>query len=233
MNANGALLCVGVLCLTGCTFEHAGPTQHDSQSIDRDSSELVRVNLNMGAGTLRVSGGTGKLASADFDYNIPSWKPEMRYSSAAGRGSLTIRQPEHGSSSIGNTKYEWDVRLNQEVPLEMEVHVGAGEARLDLGSLTLRDLDVQMGAGELNLDLRGTPKQSYEVRIQGGVGEATIRLPSTVGVEAQAQGGIGQVEASGLHKEGNRYFNDALANAKVTIHLNVQGGVGSIKLISD
>jgi hypothetical protein len=90
-----------------------------------------------------------------------------------------------------------------------------------------------MGAGELNLDLRGTPKQSYEVRIQGGVGEATIRLPSTVGVEAQAQGGIGQVEASGLHKEGSRYFNDALANSKVTIHLNVQGGVGSIKLISD
>jgi hypothetical protein len=231
MNSGWLLLLIGASCLTGCAFERAGPSQHDSQSIERDNSELVRVNLDMGAGTLRVSGGTDKLAAADFQYNVASWKPEVRYSSAAGYGSLIIRQP-NGGASLGHTKYEWDLRLNRDVPLEIEAHLGAGEAHLDLGSLTLRNLEVEMGAGELDLDLRGTPKKSYEVRIRGGAGEATIRLPSSVGVEAQVTGGIGEVNAPGLHRDGTRYVNDALANSKATIHLDVEGGVGSIQLIS-
>jgi hypothetical protein len=232
MNRRRAFLLCGVVCLTGCGIERTGPSQRDSQTIERDDSQSVHVNLDMGAGTLRVAGGTGKLATAEFNYNVASWKPEVRYSSVAGHGSLTIGQPGHGSSSRGNVVNDWDLSLNQDVPLEMEVHLGAGEAHLNLGALTLRKVEVEMGAGELDLDLRGTPKASYDVRVQGGVGEATIRLPSSVGVEAKAMGGIGEVEASGLHHEGGRYFNDALASSTVTIHLDVQGGVGSIKLIS-
>jgi hypothetical protein len=226
-----AALLAGALYLTGCSIERTGPTQHESQTVDRDSSELVRVNLDMGAGTLRIAGGTDKLAAADFHYNVPSWKPEVRYSSTGSQGTLTIGQPGHGSSSRGHTENEWDVRLNQEVPLEVEAHLGAGEAHLELGALTLRKVDVEMGAGQLDLDLRGTPTASYEVRVQGGVGEATIRVPSSVGVDANVTGGLGEVSATGLHHEGSRYFNDALAGSKVAIHLDVQGGVGSIRLI--
>ena len=198
MDGRGVFLLAATLCLTGCAFERAGPPLHDSQSIERDNSELVRVNLDMAAGTLRVAAGTDKLAAADFQYNVASRKPEVRYSSAAGYGSLIVRQP-NGGASLGHTKYEWDLSLNRDVPLEIEAHLGAGEAHLDLGSLTLRNLEVEMGAGELDLDLRGTPKKSYEVRIRGGAGEATIRLPSSVGVEAQVTGGIGEVNAAGLH----------------------------------
>jgi hypothetical protein len=232
MNAIYALLLAGALCLTGCVVEPAGPEQHDSQAIDRDNSELVRVDLDLGAGTLKVAGGTDKLAAADFLYGASASKPEIHYSSTAGHGSLTIRQPG-SSSTLTHTTKEWDLHLNQEVPLEIEVHLGGGEAHLNLGSLTLRDLDVQIGAGELDLDLRGAPKKSYEVRVQGGAGEATIRLPSSVGVEAKVQGGIGEINASGLHRDGARYVNDALGKSSVTIHLDVQGGVGEIKLISE
>jgi hypothetical protein len=228
-----AVLLTGTLGLTGCVIERPGPMQHDSQSIDRDNSESVRVNLDMGAGTLRVAGGTDKLAAAVFDYNVPSWKPEVHYSSAAGHGSLTVKQGGHVTSGLGDAHYEWDLRLNREVPLEIEAHLGAGEAHLDLGDLTLRSVDVGMGAGQLNLDLRGTPKKSYEVRVEGGVGEAIVRLPSSVGVEAEVMGGIGEVSAPGLHRDGKRYFNDAVSSSKVVIHLDIQGGVGSIRLISD
>jgi hypothetical protein len=228
-----ALLLAGALCLTGCVIERPGPMQHDSQSIDRGGSESVRVSLDMGAGTLRVAGGTDKLAAAVFDYNVPSWKPEVHYSSAAGHGSLTIKQSGHVASGIGNANNDWNIRLNSQVPLEVEAHLGAGEAHLDLSALTLRSVDVQMGAGQLNLDLRGTPKASYQVRVEGGVGEAIVRLPSGVGVEAEVMGGIGEVSAPGLHRDGNRYFNDAVTSSKVVIHLDIQGGVGSIRLISD
>ena len=221
------------VCLAGCVMERPGPTQHDFQTVERDSSELVRVNLIMGAGNLRVDSGTDKLAAADFTYNLASWKPEMRYTSGAGQGSLTIRQSESHQPHLGKNEYEWDLRLNREVPLDLTVHFGAGEAHLNVGDLTLRSVDVEMGVGRLDLDLGGRPKQSYNVNVSGGVGEATIHLPVGVGVDAEATGGIGSIQASGLRKRGDRYFNDAYPDSKVTIRLTVHGGVGSIRLIAD
>ena len=217
----------------GCVVQRAGPPQHDFQAIERDDAELVRVDLKMGAGTLRIDTGTDKLAAADFTYNVAGMKPDVRYSKAAGRGTLAITQPEQHGPHFGKTEYEWDLRFNRDVPLDINAQFGAGQAHLDLGGLTLRDVEVEMGVGQLDLDLRGSPKQSYDVRIRGGVGEAVVHLPSSAGVEAEASGGIGSIEASGLHHERNRYYNDAWEDSKVKIHLNVQGGVGSIRLLSE
>jgi hypothetical protein len=233
MIARCAPLVAGALCLCGCVIETAGPTQHDFRSVELDRSELVRVDLNMGAGNLRVNGGTQKLMRADFTYNVPSWKPYVRYSSSAVRGNLSIEQPGEHHTHMGHTRYEWDVRLNREVPLEVKVHFGAGNAELDLGSLSLRSVDVDMGVGKLQMDLRGNPKRNYDVRIRGGVGEATVRLPGGVGVDAEAEGGIGSIHAPGMRREGRRYLNDAYERSKVRIHLDIRGGVGSIRLISD
>lgn len=230
MNRRWVLL-AGVLFLGGCRFETRGPVRYESETIDRDNSERVRVNLEMGAGNLRVRSGAGKLLRADFAYNVPSWKPEIRYSSVAGQGTLSVRQPGSGRAHLGNTRYEWDLELSRDVPLDMRIRFGAGEARLALGDLSLREVEVEMGVGKLDMDLRGAPQRSYDVRIRGGIGEATVHLPSSVGVSADVKGGIGEIHAPGFHREGGRYFNDAYPDAKTTIHLDVQGGIGEIRLI--
>ncbi len=232
MNAGWIPLLAGICCLTACVVESPGPVQHDSRAIDRDNAEWVRVNVDMGAGKLRVGSTADKLMRADFFYNVPSWKPDVQYMTAARHGTLTVRQPGENRGHFGNTRYEWDLGFNPNVPLEMAFHFGAGEAMVDLSALTLRDIDVQMGVGKLDLDLRGNPKQSYDVRIRGGVGEATVRLPSNVGIDAEARGGIGEIRVDGLHKDGPHYYNDAYQNSKVVIHVDVHGGIGSIRLIA-
>ena len=223
------------LLLSSCVINSTatGPTQYDSPSFERDDAKEVRLDLNMGAGDLKVGSGTRKLIQAYFTYNVPSWKPEVRYSVAGGVGDLVVRQPGHNHTHFGNLKYEWDLRLNQDVPLDVKVNFGAGQAQLDLGSLTLRGVEVDMGVGSLTMDLRGNPKHDYNVRINGGVGEAIIHLPSNVGVYAEAGGGIGDISARNLRKEDNHWVNDAYNDSKVKIRINVQGGVGSIKLLGE
>jgi hypothetical protein len=44
------VLLAGVVSLADCEIEARGPIRHESQSIDRDNSDRVRVNLDMGAG---------------------------------------------------------------------------------------------------------------------------------------------------------------------------------------
>src|SRR5215211_2217074 len=136
----------GALALSGCGghVTSSGPEQHESRSIDLDKSERVRMELKMPVGELSVRGGAQKLLDADFTYNVAEWKPDIRYSSSGGAGDLILEQRGPTSSS-GNAKNRWDLRFNDKVPLDLRVEFGAGEAKLSLGSLSLRTVDFQMG----------------------------------------------------------------------------------------
>jgi len=225
-------LACGTLLLSGCVITTVtGPTQYDSRSFERQGAKELRLELHMGAGDLRVGTGTSKLMQTYFTYNVASWKPEVRESRNGTLADFVISEPEGTHSHSGNVKYDWDLRLAEDVPLDFTVHFGAGEAHLDLGALDLRNVTVHMGVGELQMDLRGTPKEDYNVEIHGGVGEATVWLPSNAGVYAEAHGGIGEISARGLRKVGSHYENDAYETAKVKVHVNVNGGVGQITLI--
>jgi len=221
------------LCLAGCVIDTrpTGPLQYDTYHLDRDGSSMVKVNLNMGAGKLQVGSGTEKLLQAYFTYNVPSWKPRVKYDP----GTLTIDQGKTGHVNFnpGPMKYEWDLRFGRETPLDFGVNFGAGEAQLDLGSLNLRAVNVQIGVGRLTLDLRGRPQHDYSVHIQGGIGEAVVHLPASAGVYASANGGIGEIKTRGLRKEGDHWENEAYGTSKVKIRVDVQGGIGSITLAGD
>jgi hypothetical protein len=232
MIARGWPLVIGVLCLTGCVVEvHSGPTRHESREFERKGIERLRLELHMGAGEVKVRGDAAQLAHADFTYNVDSWRPEVSYHTLGGTSDLSIEQPQGGHAHIGDTTYIWDIQAANDIPLELIAHLGAGDARLDLSSLTMRRVEVEMGVGELNMDLRGTPKHDFDVRIQGGVGEATIHLPRDVGIYATGSGGIGEIHTEGLRKQGDHWVNDAYDDAKVRIHVSVEGGIGQINLI--
>jgi hypothetical protein len=219
--------------LSGCSVETAtGPTRTESFDVERDASEFLRVNVDIKAGELRLSGGSDKFVEGTATCNIDPCKPVVKYSTVAGRANLSIEQ-ESSSGMFGNAKNTWDLRLSDDVPLDLAVAFGAGEADLNAGSLSLRSVDVRIGAGQLELDLRGTPRRNYDVRIRGGVGEAILRLPKEVGIYAKATGGIGSINVEGLRKEGDHWVNDAYEKAARTIRLDVQGGVGEIRLVAE
>lgn len=223
----------GCLLLTACSpdWGPSGPERTETRSIELDQTEEVRVDLRMGAGELRVRGGSDKLMDGRFSYNRLRLRPEVSYDASGFRGHLSIEEPGHVSG--GTHRYAWELRFNNQKTLDLNVKCGAGETRLDLGDLALRRVNVEMGVGELRMDLRGAPKNDYEVSIRGGVGEATVYLPEGVGIEADVKGGIGDVSAPSLSKRDGRYVNDALGHAKTTVRLDIRGGIGSINLVAN
>jgi predicted membrane protein len=170
---------------------------------------------------------------ADFAYDVPSWKPEVRYSRSGKQASLTIEQPGQNHTRFGNTKYSWDLQLNKKVPVDLALHFGAGQARLDLGSLDLRGVEVHMGVGQLDVDLRGAPKHSYNVSINGGIGEATVRLSADAGIYAEAHGGIGAIKVRGLRQEDGHWVSPSYDGAANKIRIEIQGGIGQVNVIAD
>lgn len=224
-----------LLVLGGCNSGppvEIGPLQTEPVSVDLDQSEIVRARLTIGAGELEIHGGSSKLMDGTFRYNVPSWKPKVTYIPSTFRGLLTIEQPGR-RGGFGDIKNEWNLNFNNEKPIDLSIEFGAGQAKLDAGSLNLRGLSMELGAGQIDLDLRGTPKSSYDVHIRGGVGQATVRVPTTVGVSAEAHGGIGQIQVEGLRQDGGHYVNDLWDTSKVRVRLSVEGGIGHIRIISE
>ncbi len=223
---------LAVLILGACDLRRipTGPTVHETKSVDLGKFEMARVEVKMGVGELHVDGGSPNLVDADFEYNVPEWKPRVDSSSSSFRADVKIEQPSGGAGVSGNSTYIWKLKLNDGVPLNLVTHLGTGEATMNLGSVTMRSLQVNMGVGELRLDLRGHPTNDYDVEIHGGVGEATVLLPNSVGISATAHGGIGDISVEGLQKRNDRWENEAYSTSKIRIRLNISGGVGDIHL---
>ncbi len=220
------------LLLGGCEAGSlaTSETRHETSAIELDKTEMARVAVRMGAGELRVTSGTPKLLEAEFTYNVPDWKPVVDYRAGASGGDLTISQP-NTLGGFGHTVNNWELKLNDQLPLDVTASLGAGEANLDLGRMNLRSVTVNVGAGKMKMDLRGEPGRDYTVQIRGGVGEATVYLPRDVGISASAAGGIGDIDAKGLEKRDGVWINPERVNAPVTIRLDVKGGIGQINLI--
>ena len=225
----------GICTLAACTMTRTptGPTVHDTKVIDADKFEEARIELKMGAGELNLQGGSPKLLEADFRYNVPAWKPVVESNAASFRADIRISQPT-GVSASGNAENRWDLRISDQLPVNLVTHLGAGDAEMKLGSVDLQNLEVHMGVGKLNLDLRGQPKRDYTADIKGGVGEATIYVPNNekVGISATAKGGIGDISVEGLERSNDRWLSRGYDRAPVRIHLDVAGGVGNIRLVA-
>jgi predicted membrane protein len=119
------------------------------------------------------------------------------------------------------------------MPVDIVSRLGVGETRMDLGTIRLRSLRVDVGVGSLRLDLRGTLRSDCDVQIHGGVGEATVLLPKTAGISATAKGGIGDISVEGLEKRDGRWINAARDPKAPSIHIEIEGGVGNIRLVAE
>jgi N-terminal domain of toast_rack, DUF2154 len=215
----------------GGTQQQVGKMQRESQAVDLKNAQSARAQLKMGAGELYLTGGADQLMEGEFSYNVSEWKPKVSYDVSDKKGELVVKQGSaEGAGLSGDARNEWNISLNDEVPTDLVVQMGAGESDLDLDSLTLTGVDLQMGAGKTTVDLTGDYAQSFDASIQGGVGEATVLLPSDVGVKAKAEGGLGKINAEGLERVGNSYVNDAYGESDTNLSVDVKGGVGEITL---
>ena len=166
--------------LTNCA-PRVGALQSESQSVELGDARSVRVEIELGAGDLQVTGHAEKLMEADFTYNVAELKPEIEYTD----GTLVIRQPESGGlpalQGIRDFRNEWGLRLNDAVPMDLSVDVGAGAGDLRLSGLSLTGLDITLGAGRSMIDLSGDwmsdlSDVTMQIDMQAGVGQINLEV---------------------------------------------------------
>ena len=207
----------------------AGPVVHEHHDVERGAATSARVEIEMSFGELEVKSGATKLLEADFDFNLPALKPSIEYEVNGGTGALKVSQ-DSASGSYENT---WRLSLDETMPVDLDLSLGAGDADLMLGRLNLRSVEISLGAGDLVVDLRGAPANSYKVRIEAGAGDTTIHLPPDVGISASTSGLIGDATVRGLEKRDGRWINPRAEPSAVTLDLDVRHAVGDLRLLAE
>jgi len=125
-----------------------GELRSESQSVELGDAESVSVKIKMGGGDLKIIGDAEKLLEADFTYNVDKLKPEVEFTD----GTLIVQHPDvrgyRTLQDIKDFRNEWDLRLNNDVPMNLSLEMGAGTSDLQLAGLSLTGLDIILGAGK-------------------------------------------------------------------------------------
>jgi hypothetical protein len=208
-----------------------GQVVTEAKSFEAGGASSLRAEIDMAGGVLYIGDGSSQAMDATFTYDDGEWQPpQATYAvDANGRGELRVKSkggPRHGT--LG-TRNEWDVRLSDRLPTDLNVRFGAGQADLKLGGLPLTAFKVTSGVGAMSLDLSGAWSRNVSGHVQGGIGRVAIRLPQDIGVRVEAAV-IGSVQSGDLMRNGEAYVNATYGQSPVTLDLRVESGMGQIVL---
>jgi hypothetical protein len=203
-----------------------------SEVIDVEEADSVSAEIIMGAGKLEVQSGAEALLEGEFHYSFREYAPDITYRVRSnGTGDLKIEQ-ENGPKfrAQSNYKNEWELLFNDNVPLDLEITLGAGESILELADLNLESFELQMGAGASTIDLSGRLEHDLPVNIQGGVGELTVILPPETNINAEVTGGLGEINTQGLYQEGHQ-FTSKYSGSGPKLNITIEAGIGQLSMM--
>ncbi|WP_160914706.1 toast rack family protein [Halobacillus litoralis] len=215
------------MTLAGCSFVHAGEQVEETQRIERDDADQLKMEIEMGVGELTLATGSEDWLEGSFLYPENFLTPELSYQD----GTITLSQTEGKKKFLNNQKSEWDVLLTNQIPVDLALQTWAAESKLDLKEAWLQNLSIEAGVGELTVDLSGDYEESFDATIETGVGESTVYLPEDTGVKITVEKGIGDIETDGLLKSGDSWVNEAYDSSGPRIHINAEMGVGDLAFI--
>jgi hypothetical protein len=127
---------------------------------------------------------------------------------------------------------DWTVGLSAEVPLDLRLDTGAARGRLDLSALRIRSLELHTGASDTQIRL---PRAAGATTVRAETGAASLVLEVPTGVAARIRSrmalGTSQVDESRFPRSVSGFESPDFATAANRADIDLQGGVGSIRVI--
>jgi hypothetical protein len=126
----------------------------------------------------------------------------------------------------------WTIGLATEVPLEVQLDVGAARTRLDLSETRLRRLKISTGASDTRVTLPRAAGETF-VKAEGGAAALTFEVPAGVAARVRSRMALGSTNVDGrFPKVGDVYESPDWGTAANRVEIDIQGGVGSARVVS-
>lgn len=167
-------------------------TEYFSETLGSANSARLDLNFSIGPTFIEALVGSDDLIQAEITH-----LGEVEFtSSGTNRKTVLLDSVEH-SMQIGRLDFfnerdlRWEIGITPEIPVELNINGGVGEADLDLSQLELTGFDLDVGVGQMRIFLPASPDR-YDARITGSVGETTIEIEDGADIRLDIDGGVGE-----------------------------------------
>jgi hypothetical protein len=219
----------------GSAATPAQPAIHSGEAVrlPLGSARRATLRFHYGAGELRVDGNAApdELFSGTFGGGLDHQErldgeeviAELRVPS----GSFPVMGPFDGGHRL-----DWTVGVNPNIPLVLDMEVGASRNLLNLRDLQVKELRLQTGASESQVDL---PARAGETRVtlRSGMASVELRVPENVSASIRTRGGLSSTEVDTLRfpQVGNgEYRSPDYEVAANKVNLDVESGLGAVRI---
>ncbi|MFM8321237.1 MAG: LiaF transmembrane domain-containing protein [Chloroflexota bacterium] len=222
------MVLLGVWIIFGRRLRGALPAQH--VAIPLDGARSARLRLGHGAGRLTVRGGAAPelLAEGDFAGGV-----DLKTRRTGDLLEATLRVDEHAWSDLAFSSggMEWSVAFNPQVPLDLRLETGAGEAHIDLTDLLIGELELSSGASSTDLAL---PAHAGLTRAHFSLGAASLRVRVPAGVAARVRSSSGlatiQVDTLRFPASGGVYQSPDYETAANRADIFIEAGAATVEV---
>lgn len=217
------LVALGVWFLIGALVPGGGSGETLALPLGGAGSASVRISF--GAGELRThAAAPGMLVDGTFAGGVRH--------RLVGPGQVELSQDIDMGIPWLDRSSTWDVGLTAEVPLDLRLDTGAYRGRIDLGPLRVAHLELHTGASDTHIRLP-TAAGMTTVRAESGAASLTLEVPSGVAARIRSRMTLGETSVDAAHfpRVGDGWESPDYATASDRVDIDVQGGVGSLKVI--
>jgi len=181
-----------------------------------------RLHINAGDNPIELVGGSfvgGVDSKVDLLQSIPTVKLSAR--------DHVVNSPVF----LSGQGFNWDVRLNRQIPLHLKLSTGAGENHLDLTDLLVKEIKLETGASSTEILLPAHAQQTH-VEIEAGAATVRLRVPAVVAARIKSETGFSSVtvDTDRFPRQGDVYVSPDYDLAANRIDIDIEGGMGSFDI---
>lgn len=221
------LILLGAWMILGVTMRRRVMTSEQA-SVDLQGASEAAVTINFGAGELQISGGAslGQLVSGTFVGGL-----EQSSRRDGNRLNVRMNPPSPSFMFIPHFDgYDWDLRLNSEIPMALTMQMGANKADVDLSSMRVTDLKVETGASQASFTLpsRGRVRADFSL----GAASLTVNVPAGVAARIRASHGVSdvKVDQNRFPRTGEYYQSPDFETAENAAEIKIEAGAAEIRI---
>jgi hypothetical protein len=179
--------------------------------------EALPESANLVEGAIRL--GSGERATPDFTVEDETATFTLRSEGVAFGPFVGSWDDQRG----------WDLGLNPDVPLELEISLSVGRSDVDLTGLTVSDLEVSMGVGQTTVILPDEGR--FRAKIEGAVGQTIVVIPEGMAARIHVDTGLaGRQLPDEYQRHGDIYTSPGYESADNRVDLEVSQAIGNIAI---
>jgi len=200
-------------------------------TVNKISDVVKQADVTVEVGATKLTIGTSDQSSilkAKLESDIVSLENSSVIRGEKQQVTLSTKTSNHWWR--GGIRNSLDVDISRNIPLSLNVNIGASDTEIDMAKSKLREINIDAGASDINVKL-GSLESAVAVSIDSGASSIVLQVPKNSGVQLQFEGGLSSKQLSDLGETSDgKYESPDYTKSLNKITVNCKIGVSSFAI---